>query len=335
MLFVPLPLFATLILSFLFFRFVLSRDMNIRAHQLFACLLAFYAAQSLLTTLRWGYGLQSVAIFVALLAPVLPAFAYLAYRALAGRHTSLHLWPLAIIALNWIVFLSLPMLADPLILVTYLGFGGLLLGLCWQGAERLSLSPINDAREITIAMCLTGTALVASGLTDVYLIYDFVENGGRNAGLVVTFVQTGFVLAVGVSAIFGRSAMNAETGSATLVETPLPTDQDSDIVARLETLFTRDNLHHSEDLSLRRLSRRLGLSDRQVSNAINRTRQLSVSQFVNDFRVKDACALLRTTDKSVLDVSLSSGFATKSNFNREFLRVTGKTPSKWRLDVRK
>jgi AraC-like DNA-binding protein len=334
MLFVPLPLFATLILGFLLCRFVLSRDMNIRAHQFFACLLGFYMAQSLLTTLRWGYGMQGAAIYVALLAPALPAFAYLAYRALAGRQAGRHLWPLAIIVVNWIVFLTLPMLADPLILLTYLGFGGLLLALCWQGADQLSLSPINDAREIMIAMCLTGGALVASGLTDVYLIYDFVENGGRNAGLVVTFVQTVFVLAVGISAIFGRSTMHAEIEPTTLAETPTPTEQDSDIVARLEHLFTRDGLHQNEDLSLRRLSRRLGLSDRQVSNAINRTRQMSVSQFVNDFRIKDACTLLRTTDKSVLDVSLSAGFATKSNFNREFLRMTGKTPSQWRQGAR-
>ena len=334
MLFVPLPLFATLILGVLLCRFVLSRDMTLRAHQLFACLLGFYAAQSLLTTLRWGYGLQGTAIYVALLAPVLPAVAYLAYRALAGRQTVLQLWPLAVIAVNWIVFLILPVLADPLILLTYLGFGGLLLVQCWQGADRLSLSPINDAREISIAMCLTGSALVASGLTDVYLIYDFVENDGRNAGLVVTFVQTAFVLAIGVSAIFGRATLHADTAPSTQIDAPTPTDQDSDIVARLELLFTRDGLHQSEDLSLRRLSRRLGLSDRQVSNAINRTRQMSVSQFVNDFRIKDACAMLSTTQKSVLDVSLSAGFATKSNFNREFLRVTGKTPSKWRQDVR-
>jgi AraC-like DNA-binding protein len=33
---------------------------------------------------------------------------------------------------------------------------------------------------------------------------------------------------------------------------------------------------------------------------------------------------------SVTVAMLGSGFNTKSNFNREFLRITGRTPSTWR-----
>jgi AraC-like DNA-binding protein len=172
--------------------------------------------------------------------------------------------------------------------------------------------------------------LVISGLTDAYLIYDFVQNEGRNAGIVITFVQTAFVLAIGVSAMFGRSAINPESELEAASQMPVSTEEDADIVTRLETLFERESLARNEDLSLRRLSRRLGLSDRQVSNAINRVRQMSVSQFVNDYRIKEACDLLASTDNTVLQISLSVGFASKSNFNREFLRVTGKTPSRWR-----
>lgn len=334
MLFVPLTLFATLTLSVLLVRFVQSRDMRIRAHQLFAGLLGLYALQSLLISLRWGYEQQGVAFYITLLAPVLPACAYLAYRALSGRHTGRQLWPLAIIALNWVVILTEPNLTDPLILLTYLGFGGLLLGLCWKGTDHLSLSPINEAREIIFAMCLTGCALVASGLTDLYLVIDFVRNDGRNSGLVVSVVQTGFVLAIGISAIFARSTQHPDTEPDALTSAASPTPNDLDIITRLERLFTREGLHKHEDLSLRRLARKLGLSDRQVSNAINRGRNLSVSQFVNNFRIKEACTLLTTTDQSILEVSLSAGFATKSNFNREFLRVTSKTPSRWRQEER-
>ncbi len=81
---------------------------------------------------------------------------------------------------------------------------------------------------------------------------------------------------------------------------------------------------------MRRLSRKLGLPDRSVSKAINKTQNMSVSQFVNQFRIKDACALLEQTDQSILQVSLAAGFLTKSNFNREFARITGQTPSQWR-----
>lgn len=331
MLFVPLTLFATLTLSALLVWFVKSRDMNIRAHQLFAALLGFYALQSLLISLRWGYEHQGVAFFIALLAPVLPTCAYLAYRALSGRGTGRQLWPLGIIALNWAVLLANPNWVDPIILLTYLGFGGLLLRLCWKGPDHLSLSPINEAREIIAAMCFTGCALVISGLTDIYLIVDFVRNEGRNAGLVVSVVQTGFILLIGISSIFARSTQQPDVDADVATS---PTLSDLEIIARLEQLFIDEGLHKNEDLSLRRLARRTGLSDRQVSNAINRARSLSVSQFVNNFRIKEACALLTTTDQSILEVSLSAGFATKSNFNREFLRVTSTTPSRWRREKR-
>jgi len=330
MLFVPLPLFATLFLALLVCRIVLSRDMSLRAHQFFAGLVAIYAVQSLLVSLRWGYGIESVAVALILLAPVLPALAYLSYAALAGRPTGWRLWPLAVIAANWLAFATLPLIPDSLILMTYLGFGILLLRLWWKGADALTLSPINNAREIRIAMFLTGAALVASGLTDIYLIIDFVQHDGRNAGLILTFAQTAFVIAIGVSASFGRTAHLPEIEDGTTQVAPEASEQDSEIVSRLEALFTEHHLHRNEDLSLRRLARRLGLPDRQVSNAINRTSGKSVSQFVNDFRISEACELLRATDKTVLEVSLMAGFATKSNFNREFLRVTEQTPSHWR-----
>lgn len=330
MLFVPLPLFATLFLALLFCRLVMTRDMTLRAHQLFAGLVALYAVQSLLVSLRWGYEIAGLEPFLIILAPVLPAIAYLSYAALAGRQTGLRLWPLAVIALNWIAFAVLPVIPDALILMTYLGFGFLLLRLWWKGADALTLSPINDARDIRFAMCLTGAALVASGLTDIYLIIDFIQNEGQNTGLILTFVQTAFVVVIGISASFGRAAAQSEPQEDITAQTPEATELDSDIVDRLEGLFKQNGLHKDEDLSLRRLARRLGLPDRQVSNAINRVRDMSVSQFVNDFRIQEACQLLSATEKTVLEVSLTAGFATKSNFNREFLRVTGQTPSQWR-----
>lgn len=47
------------------------------------------------------------------------------------------------------------------------------------------------------------------------------------------------------------------------------------------------------------------------------------------------CALISTLSdlslrSSVIRVMLESGFLTKSNFNREFLRVTGTSPTAWR-----
>lgn len=334
MVFVPLPLFATLCLAGVLIRFVTQRDMRVLPHLRFAALIALYAVQSLLVSLRWGYGLDALAIPMAVLAPVLPAVAYLAYKALSGRQMGARLWPLGVVAANWAVFALAPDLTDLVIIATYLGFGFLLIWLYQRGTDEVTLSPLGSAREIMTAMGLTGAALVASAAVDIYVIYDFITNDGRSAGLVLTFAQTALILVIGIAALFGKATQAEEADEPAAAPAPQTTQEDAIILQRLEALFTREGLHKTEDLSLRRLARRLGVPDRHVSNAVNRTQQMSVSQFVNAQRIKDACALLRDTDDTVLSISLDAGFATKSNFNREFSRVTGQTPSQWRKAAR-
>jgi len=55
-----------------------------------------------------------------------------------------------------------------------------------------------------------------------------------------------------------------------------------------------------------------------------------VSQIVNEYRIQDAIRLLKTTDLPITAVMFECGFQTKSNFNREFARVTGATLSDYR-----
>jgi AraC-like DNA-binding protein len=69
---------------------------------------------------------------------------------------------------------------------------------------------------------------------------------------------------------------------------------------------------------------------RQISAALNRIHGRNVSQVVNEYRVAEARRRLALTREPVTTVMLESGFGTKSNFNREFLRVTGMSPSAYR-----
>jgi AraC-like DNA-binding protein len=166
-------------------------------------------------------------------------------------------------------------------------------------------------------------------MTDAFILYDFLRNGGRIGGHVISIVQTGFVVVIGIAAAFGRSAP-LEAEAVAPVDPSAGADH-AQTLSLIENLFATEGLHRREDLSLRRLSRRLGLPDRRVSEAVNRLRGINLSQFINEYRIRDACVLLRDTDQSVLQIALCVGFASKSNFNREFQRVVGQTPSAWRI----
>lgn len=72
---------------------------------------------------------------------------------------------------------------------------------------------------------------------------------------------------------------------------------------------------------------------KQLSGAINRSTGENVSRFINNHRIAAACQALAQGD-SVTQTLFASGFNTKSNFNREFLRVHGGPPKEWLAQTR-
>lgn len=126
-------------------------------------------------------------------------------------------------------------------------------------------------------------------------------------------------------------------------ETPLipPADVqsvevDSDLVTlceKLEARLTEQQLFLNSDLTLDLLARKWVIPARQISRAVNAVRGCNVSQWINSFRIHYAQHLLLTTAAPVTSIMLEAGFATKSNFNREFVRISGVSPTEFRRAV--
>jgi len=87
-------------------------------------------------------------------------------------------------------------------------------------------------------------------------------------------------------------------------------------------------------ITLAQAARKLQVPARQLSNAINQCYGNSFSVLLNDRRIHQAKQLL--TEQPLLpvtEVMYQAGFATKSNFHKEFVRVTGMTPSAYRANA--
>lgn len=56
--------------------------------------------------------------------------------------------------------------------------------------------------------------------------------------------------------------------------------------------------------------------------------------FVNEVRIAEACHLLSTTDKDILEIALTCGYGNISHFNRKFLENKHLTPSQYRENQR-
>ena len=59
----------------------------------------------------------------------------------------------------------------------------------------------------------------------------------------------------------------------------------------------------------------------------------SAVEYILHFRIDTACRELIGTKKSVLEIAFDCGFRNISNFNRQFRKITGCSPSEYRNRV--
>ena len=113
---------------------------------------------------------------------------------------------------------------------------------------------------------------------------------------------------------------------------PTVTDDDRALAAAiLRTLETRA-LYRDPALKVADLAQAVGSVEHKVSRAITQALgERNFNQLVNRHRIAHACGMLEAGEgRSVLEVSLESGFGSLGPFNRAFKAATGLTPTEWR-----
>ncbi|MBU0912883.1 MAG: helix-turn-helix domain-containing protein [Gammaproteobacteria bacterium] len=109
----------------------------------------------------------------------------------------------------------------------------------------------------------------------------------------------------------------------------------ADIMQRFEKLVLNEQLYKQEfGITLPQAAKKLQLPARQLSTAINQLYGKSYSVYLNDQRINEAKRLLLAEpDLPVIAVMQQAGFSSKSNFNKEFLRAVGVSPSTFRQEA--
>lgn len=108
--------------------------------------------------------------------------------------------------------------------------------------------------------------------------------------------------------------------------------QDIDrLAARLERRMADSQLWRDHGLNLRSLASAISIAPIHLSEVLNTKLGMSFYDYVNQCRIRDACALLVQTDASIIEISETVGFNAKSTFNTSFKKVTDQTPSQWRV----
>lgn len=108
---------------------------------------------------------------------------------------------------------------------------------------------------------------------------------------------------------------------------------DPEALARLEQFMKIHEPHLDPSLTIRALSRRIGMGQRELSLLINQQLGLHFFDFLNRHRIEKAAQMLAdpTADHlSVLEIAHAVGFNSKSSFNAAFSKHRGETPSAYR-----
>lgn len=315
----PIPAFAAVVLGWLALR---------RAWQgqrLLAAFLTLCAVQSGLVALTAGYGVTALRPILPVTASMVPALAWVTYRAaLFGPPARADLVHLAGPLFVAFARIFAPETVDVAVSGLFVAYGA---ALWWslRHAPDLPLPRIGAGALPARLWQGIGGLLVASGLGDGLISLAYISGHADWAGWLISLFASGTLLAIGMIGSAPEAVGAAPDGAD---PAPVPDADDQEICARFDAFLRRDKLYLDPDLTLQRLARRLHLPEKRLSAAVNRVTGGNVSRHINGWRIAHACELIGA-GQAITEAMLASGFNTKSNFNREFQRVMGKSPSDW------
>ena len=320
----PITLFAAFVLAFL----SLSMVATGRARTPLAWVLGLCAIQATVISLAQHYGVSSARMVQPITATLIPPAAWLAFQAARDRYPSrrdvIHA-PGSLVAV--FALLVRPAALDVVIPLLFVGYGAAILWNAQRQQDAFLNTTLEAGGTARRLWQIIGIALVASAFSDALIVAAQIAGARHLQPWIISIYSVGNLLLIGGLSL-SRSLATLDPAPATPEPDPVQVASNAEIMARLEALMDKDRLYLDPDLTLGRLARRLGLPAKQLSAAINRSTGENVSRYVNRARVAEAQRALKS-GQSVTQSMFSAGFQTKSNFNREFLRITGQTPSAW------
>ncbi|WP_026480719.1 AraC family transcriptional regulator [Ahrensia sp. 13_GOM-1096m] len=187
--------------------------------------------------------------------------------------------------------------------------------------------------HVLITIVVTFTVLVL--ITSVYPAFSSAELFSNKLVALFYFCV---VLVVGMFGVLQKNTMPSwselDTGERNGRRYARSALQDKDltrIARKLDVAMQDTQLWKNPNLLLIDLANVTGVSQNNISQTLNEHLGVNFYDYVNGWRIKAACADLRSTDRSVLTISENAGFNAKSTFNAAFKKVMGQTPRQYRI----
>jgi len=197
---------------------------------------------------------------------------------------------------------------------------------------------IRDSRVMITSLFVVCGAYLSIAIANLMVDDAMLRTVMASAYGAITFAL--FMLAYSfVRQLFSRNTNNDEVKSGTVINLDrekygnnrLPDFVRKSIINRLTEYMNSEQPWRKIDLTLGELAAAIDLNPHHLSQIINSEFGKSFACFINEYRVNAACHSLTVSDnKTIIEIALESGFASKSSFNALFKKHTGATPSEYR-----
>ena len=94
------------------------------------------------------------------------------------------------------------------------------------------------------------------------------------------------------------------------------------------------NLNFEKDLSLMKIAENINMNPSHLSKKFKSETGVSMKEFINQRRIKEAGRLLKKGERSITDIAFQVGFEDPSYFSAVFRKFTGQTPKEYRKQYR-
>lgn len=334
---IPIPLFTALVLAYLGLRAAREGE----TPKMVLGLIAVCAGQSLITSLNLYYQQHWLAPIQPVTAMAIPVLAYLTFVSTSVRPLRLvpdilHLIAPLLVATSIFV---LPDAVDLVLILSFAAYGVLLLLQLRRSAEDLPLIRLEHGNRAVVLWRWVAATLIASALSDTAILMAVISGQEWLRPWIISVFSSTFLLVIGALNLSDalkttqmEPAPARRSGAADLSPSEDGGQADAALYSRLESQMKENQLYLDPDLTLGRIARKLRVPEKQLSATINRATGSNVSRYINGYRIDHACRLI-ADGSNITPAMYASGFNTKSNFNREFLRLKGVPPSSWLLEA--
>lgn len=341
MLSIPLPFVVSLLLAILAAVIYVRQEAEEKPAFVF---LTVCAITTIIVGLRWTVDTPLFRSLQPMLASCIPVIAWYCFsRAHRARkfHFAHAIAPVVMVFWSLTYPFWQPPI-DPFLTLLYMGYGLALIRASIKKEDLPEDIRLSDIDRALKAERIAGCMLIFSAALDGALAIDFTFFAGKQAVYILTIGHAILLPVLAVAVVMVSMSIRRDTpitepptqaveSQEEKTSTNVMDDKEAkDILKVVDELMKNKEVYLDPDLTLNRLSRKACIPARKISSAINQIYGRNVSQVINGYRIERAKQLLKETDDPITQIYLNSGFQTKSNFNREFTRVTKQTPSAYR-----